>query len=287
MFTYKDLLDEMQAFCKYGLETGVVGDSELGQMIPYVFVGKKTGNYLIVQGAMHAREHLTALVVVCLAKYLVKNPQLRLDGGIYFVPMTNPDGVRLCQEGVGFVSDKQRKSNLIAINGGTDFSLWKANADGVDINVNFDANWGKGEQNGFVKSSANFVGKTPFCTREARVLADFTERINPCVTLSYHLKGEQIYWKFGQTEQNYQRDEQLAQAIARYTGYTLVDGEGSVGGYKDWCVQTLGIPSFTVEVGNDNFAHPFPYSQLATIVAQNQDLPRRLLNSVVSQKYGF
>lgn len=286
LFTYKDLLDEIQNFCNYGLETGVVGNSELGQRIPYVFVGKKNGNYMIVQGAMHAREHLTALVVVCLAKYLVANPNLRLDGGIYFVPMTNPDGVRLCQEGVGFVQDKERKSNLIAINGGTDFSLWKANADGVDVNVNFDADWGHGNQNGFVKSASNFVGKSPLCSREARALAEFTTLVKPCVTLSYHLKGEQIYWKFGQEGEIYLRDHALAEAIANYTGYTLVDGEGSVGGYKDWCVQSLGIPSFTVEVGNDNYPHPFPYEQLSVIVEQNRDLPRRLLNSVVQQRQG-
>ena len=128
------------------METGNIGNSELGQQIPYIFVGKKNGNYMIVQGAIHAREHLTALLVVNLAKHLVKNPQLSLLGGIYFVPMVNPDGVRLCQEGVGFVGDKQRKSNLLAINGNSDFSLWKANVEGVDLNVNFDARWGEGAE---------------------------------------------------------------------------------------------------------------------------------------------
>ena len=91
MFGYLDLLHEVELFCKNGIETGIVGESELHQQIPYIFVGKKNGNRMIVQGAMHAREHLTALLVVGLAKHLVKNPQLRLDGGIYFVPMTNPD----------------------------------------------------------------------------------------------------------------------------------------------------------------------------------------------------
>lgn len=239
---------------------------------------------MIVQAAIHAREHLTALLAVCLAKHLVKNSDLPLEGGIYFVPMTNPDGVRLCQEGVGFITDKERKSNLLKINGGSDFTLWKANADGVDLNVNFDAHWGEGAQNGYYKSACNYVGRAPFSAAETRALKEFTERINPVVTLSYHLKGEEIYWEFGQTGHRRFRDKRYAEAISKYTGYPLVTLNGSVGGYKDWCIQHLKIPSFTIEVGNDNFNHPFPYSELSDIVRQNLDLPRRLLNTVVRDR---
>ncbi|MCM1290174.1 MAG: hypothetical protein NC132_05465 [Corallococcus sp.] len=281
MFCYNDLLHETELFCRNGVETGVVGESELGQRIPYIFVGQKNGNYMIVQGAIHAREHLTALLTVNLAKYLVKNKNLLLNGGIYFVPMVNPDGVRLCQEGVGFINNKQRKSNLLAINGGSDFSLWKANADGVDLNVNFDAHWGEGEKNEFYKSSQNYVGKFPFSARESKALADFTCKIKPCVTLSYHLKGEEIYWEFGQTSHRRFRDKRYAEAIAKYTGYKVVGQGKSVAGYKDWCIEQFKIPSYTVEVGNDKFEHPFPYSQFNEIYTQNEDLPRRLLNSVV------
>lgn len=284
MFGYNDLLHETELFCRNGVETGVVGESELGQRIPYIFVGQKNGNYMIVQGAIHAREHLTALLVVNLAKYLVKNKQLLNLGGIYFVPMVNPDGVCLCQQGVGFVTNKQRKSNLLAINGGSDFSLWKANVDGVDLNVNFDARWGEGAQNEFYKSSQNYVGKHPFSARESKALADFTKKIKPCVTLSYHLKGEEIYWEFGQTSHRRYRDKRYAESIAKYTGYKVVGQGQSVGGYKDWCVQEFKIPSYTIEVGNDKFEHPFPYSQFTEIYRQNEDLPRRLLNTVVKDK---
>lgn len=284
MFSYDNLLHEVQLLCDYGVQTGVVGESFLRQRIPYVFVGKKGGKCMVVQGAMHAREHLTALLVLNLAKYLVKNHSLRIDGGIYFVPMVNPDGVRLCQEGVGFVQDKQLKSNLLAINGSSDFSLWKANAEGVDLNVNFDARWGEGEQNGFFRSSQNYVGKYPFCATESRALARFTQMLKPCVTLSYHLKGEEIYWEFAQQGHRKFRDRRYAEMIAKYTGYKVVASKGSVGGYKDWCVDKLKIPAFTIEVGNDKYAHPFPYAQFSQIFNQNKDLPRRLLNSVAQEE---
>ena len=284
MFGYADLLKEVQLFCHNGIETGIVGESELGRQIPYVFVGKKNGNYMIVQAAIHAREHLTALLALNLAKDLVKNRQLALNGGIYFVPMVNPDGVCLCQQGVDSVWDKERKSNLLKINGSSNFSLWKANADCVDLNVNFDARWGEGEQNEFVKSPQNYVGQSPFSARETRVLANFTKSIKPCVTLSYHLKGEEIYWEFGQTSHRRFRDQRYAKAIANYTGYTVKSTPNSVGGYKDWCVQEFKIPSYTIEVGSDEFSHPFPYSEFPKIFEQNKDLPRRLLNSVARDK---
>ena len=270
MFRYEDLLKEVETFCRYGAETGVVGESELGERIPYVFVGRKNGYRMIVQASIHAREHLTALVAVCLAKHLLKHPELPIEGGIYFVPMTNPDGVRLCQEGVGFITDKQRKSNLLAINGGSDFTLWKANGEGV--------------QNAYYKSSGNYVGREPFSAAETRALRDFTLRLKPVVTLSYHLKGEEVYWEFGQKGHRRLRDKRYAEAISKYTGYPLVTLNGSVGGYKDWCIERLHIPAYTIEVGNDGFDHPFPYGELSAIVRQNLDLPRRLLNTVVRDR---
>lgn len=288
MFLYKDLLSEVEQLCNHGVETGIVGESELGQRIPYIFVGQKNGNYMIVQSAIHAREHLTALVAVCLAKRFVAKSDLTLNGGIYFVPMANPDGVRLCQEGLSWIEGENVKQNLLSINkGSNDFSLWKANARGVDLNVNFDAHWGEGKNNVFEPAPQNYVGSEPFSEKETRALADFTRRINPLVTLSYHLKGEEIYWQFHQPPRRLVRDKKYAQALSSYTGYRLVSGEGSVGGYKDWCVQELGISAYTIEVGSDDFAHPFPYAQLSVIVKQNEDLPRRLLNTVIRDKQRF
>ena len=285
-FRYDDLLKEMEKLADYGVKCGSVGKSVLGQDIPYAFVGEEGGDCLLVQGAMHAREHVTALLVLCQIKHLVKNKSLKLCGGIYFVPMTNPDGVRLAQEGAGFVEDGQRRSFLRALNGGNgDFSLWKANADGVDVNVNFDARWGEGEQNVFAPAPENYVGEAPFSSPEAAALADFTRSVSPVATLSYHAKGEVVFWEFGQTSHRRFRDRRYAEAICRQTGYRLVDGDcGSAGGYKDWCVDKLKIPAYTVEVGEDDLPHPLPYAAFEKILRANVDLPRKLLNTVSRDK---
>ena len=40
------------------------------------------------------------------------------------------------------------------------------------------------------------------------------------------------------------------------TGYPHKIIYGSAGGYKDWCLQKLQIPSYTVECGSDKLKHP-------------------------------
>ncbi len=279
MLSYNQLLEEIEMLCSHGVEVGSIGNSTMGQRIPYIFVGDKGGKCLIVQCAIHAREHITSLLGLCMAKHLLVGK--RLEGGVYIVPMVNVDGVRLCQEGLGWIEDKTIKSNLIAINGGTDFAMWKANIRGVDLNVNFDAMWGKGDNNQYYKGDSNYIGQYPLSEKESRALVDFTLAVNPIATLSYHSKGEVVYWQFGQEQARLDRDRHYADAIASHTGYTLVDGQGSVGGYKDWCIDSLGIPSYTIEVGDDSLSHPLPYSEIQSILDKNIDVPRRLLNSLV------
>lgn len=285
MFTYQDLQKELELFAQFGCEVGSIGESALSQRIPYIYVGKDKKNCIIVQGAIHAREHITALLVVCTAKYMLQRSDLALYGGIYFIPMVNPDGVRLCQEGVNFISDASARNHLIALNGGSgDFSLWKANARGVDLNVNFDANWSKGSQNVFAPAPQNYVGKNPFSEKESKCLADFTHRIMPKATISYHCKGEVVYWRYNQDKIRLWRDYRIAKGIAKATGYALAESADSHGGYKDWCIDKLKIPSYTIEVGSDEYEYPYPYEDFFNILHKNQDIPRRVVNTLAAKK---
>ena len=75
----------------------VVGYSLLGKPVYGAHIGNYEGNQLLIEGAIHAREYITAPLIVDLVKYLYNKP---IDGGIYFIPMVNPDGVQLVLEGV-------------------------------------------------------------------------------------------------------------------------------------------------------------------------------------------
>ena len=272
MYTYGELLDDVNYLSRFGVETGAIGASVYGRIIPYVRLGN--GNHsVIVTAGIHAREHVGTLFAI---KQLYKILSDDIGFKLYFVPMLNPDGNVLVSDGAdAFGFDKGK---LIALNGGNaDFSLWKANAAGVDLNVNFDAMWGSGRQNVRTAGAENYIGAYAFSEPETRAIADFTKKLQPVLTLSYHAKGQVIYYEFGQEKESLERDRAVAEYAAALTGYKLIHGTAeSAGGYKDWCVSRLGIPSFTLELVSDSFTHPIPDTGLNADFAREPILPVKL-----------
>lgn len=183
-----------------------------------------TGRQFIAVYAVHAREWITARLALKHAKIGFKR------GGGWIIPLLNPDGAVLSQ---------------------TSRPLWKANARGVDLNCNFDADWGGGRLNTRIRGGENCIGDFPFSEPETIALRDFTLRVKPYVTLSFHTKGEEIYWEYGG-----RGDKTGAEILQRASGYEAKRIFGSAGGYKDWCIQRLNIPAYTIECGSDLLKHP-------------------------------
>lgn len=244
-------------------EKRIIGKSLLKRNIYAVKIGdgSPTG---IAQYTIHGREFITAELAFLHAKIGVKK------GSCWLIPLANPDGALLSEIGLGSLENDAVKERLIAINGNNrDFSLWKANARGVDLNVNFPAKWGKGDKNLRVEGAENYVGKKPFSEPETRALKVFSERISPDYTLSYHTKGEEIYWYFYQPPDDILRDKKIARTLSDATGYPLAEAKGSAGGYKDWCILRFHVPSFTIEAGADCFRHPIRTEGLENILTKN------------------
>ncbi len=275
-----DIYQEVKSFYEsVTAEKRIIGKSLFGRDIYAIKIGegKPTG---LVQYALHGREFITAKLALCHYKIgLYKN-----TGSIWLVPLSNPDGALLSQTGLKSVTDEETKKRLIALNNGEDFSLWKANGRGVDLNVNFDAFWGKGVKNTRTAGSENYIGKYPFSELETQALKAFTLKIKPDYTVSYHTKGEEIYWYFYQPMSACARDKALALTLSKSTGYPLANAKGSAGGYKDWCIQKLKIPSFTVEAGADEFAHPILEEGLENIIMRNRNALRDLAKEFTKRR---
>lgn len=257
----------------------VVGYSLLGNPIYGAHIGNYEGNQILLEGAIHAREWVTAPLLVQMVEYLQNTP---IDGGIYFIPMSNPDGVKLVLDGPVGLPCEQLRQFLISVNDGSeDFSLWKADANAVDLNVNFNALWGGGSQNVFCPAPGNFVGYYPDSEREVRELIAFTNKNQPKGTLSYHTKGEVIYYGFETlTPAQIERDLRIAQQLSAVNGYEIIKTENSTGGYSDWVSLNLEVPAFTIEVGNALIPHPIGLEYLPEIFEQNKDIPLTFLNSI-------
>lgn len=202
----------------------VIGYSCRGKDIYAFHIGAVTGRQFIAVYAVHAREWITAELAL---KHIKKGVN---SGGGWIIPLLNPDGAEIAE---------------------TSKPLWKANFRGVDLNCNFDADWGSGRLNTKVRGSENCIGDYPFSEPETIALRDFTLKIHPFVTLSFHTKGGEIYWEYGG-----RGDRRGAEIISRSTGYPVKRIYGSAGGYKDWCIKSLKIPAYTVECGSDLLEHP-------------------------------
>lgn len=269
-----DALDEVYTFYhSFQGESFSIGKSVLGRDIPCMRCGSGSP-VVIVQYGIHAREWITSLLA------LAHISRFSTRGTFYFLPVTNPDGVALALRGMSCVP-LERREFLLRLNGNDDFSLWKANVSGVDLNVNFDARWGTGRKNVFSPASENYVGAFPESEPETRALVRFTEHLRPHATVSYHSKGEEIYWFFDQEKSARERDCRIAASLAHTTSYSAQYAVGSVGGYKDWCISALKIPAFTIEVGADTHSHPIQKTSLSCIVSQNDRVPSVLAEELL------
>lgn len=260
------------------LDFFIMGYSTLNQPIYGVHLGSYEGKQILIEGGIHAREYPASLVVIDIIKYMAESDNL--NGGVYAIPLMNPDGVRLVLDGLDWIQCQKLKDYILHINDGSmDFSQWKADAMAVDLNVNFDALWGKGSQNVFCPAPGNFVGYYPESEREVRELIDFSYRVQPDLTLSYHTKGEVIYYGFESlTPEELARDTEIAEFISTINGYIPTKTENSVGGYSDWVSEYLRVPAFTIEIGPASAPTPVPLEYVEPAFEKNKDVPSSLLN---------
>lgn len=282
--TYQELVQRIVDLQDEGLELFNAGKSVLGKNLLATHVGSFDGVQILIQGGIHAREYISSLLMIEQARYLHATDAVK-NGGIYFIFLTNPDGAEIVLDGINNLPCDITKQYLSLANGGFDFSQYKANVNLVDLNTNFDADWGSGSQNVRCPNTQNFIGFYPNSEREVNSLINFTYQVRPSLTISYHSKGEVIYYGFtGESEQNLERDRMIGEQLSATTGYPLELTENSSGGYKDWCIQKLTIPAYTIEVGSNSLEHPIGEEYLPEIFAQNKDVPLVALNLAIEYR---
>jgi len=272
----------------------IIGKSVLNRYIYSVNFDFETKETVIIQGAIHAREHITTNLICCLINDVSKNYnkyKALNTPNIIFIPMLNPDGVELCYKGLKSVENKKLRKFLLSINGSKDFSLFKANANGVDLNTNFDAKWGSGKNNKLFPSTSDYIGESPMSEPEVQAIAVLTNNIKPVFTISYHAKGQEIYYNFFNKKENLKRDYKIAKIISRSLHYRIKNLESeSGGGYKDWCILRFGIPALTIEVGKDSLSHPIKESAIKQIFNRNKNIIKclsRVLKILNDKKWNY
>lgn len=290
-YTYENFLQDAQVIAQTYPE--LVTLSEIcttadGRSVIDLVVGDKDGqNQILVFGAMHAREYITAQIVMrqlCDAidslngygsDYRgIPSAELLRQVTVHFVPMSNPDGVTISQLGPSVIKNETLREKIISMSDG-DFVQWKANASGVDLNRNFDAGWN--EFRGSPGPSAErYKGAFPGSEPESAALINLTKNFHIKRAISYHTCGALIYWYYKQSGAVLDESQKFAEDISRETGYPLDGDYTSVdaAGYKDWAVYKLGVPSITIETGAEvgGIINPVPQNRFGAIWERNKNV---------------
>lgn len=267
------------------LRTEVLTETAYGRNLRTLVIGNGTRK-VIYSAGWHANEWITTPIVL---KFVEEFAQALKNGGkifgvnagdlaakvtIYTVPMVNPDGVDLV---TGDITPGQKAyQNAAEIADGFPAipfpDGWKANLNGVDLNLQFPAGWLRAREikfsQGFNRPAPrDYVGRAPLNQRESKAMAGYTEYIDPALVLAYHSQGKEIYWSF--MDYDVPGARELGEEFARVSGYTLTEPapNSSYAGYKDWFIKVFRKPGYTIEVGSGT--NPLPISQFDEIYRDN------------------
>lgn len=270
------------------IEIDTIGKSHMGKDIFALKLGcgKKK---ILINAAHHANEWITSVLLLKFIEnycYEFKNDgciygenikKLWRDKTLCFVPMVNPDGVDLVNNGI----DRNSEFYIKALRISRDFpdidfpKGWKANIEGCDLNLNYPAGWANAKKikydMGYSKRAPkNYVGDGPLSEPESRAMYNYSVFNSFCLTLSYHTQGKVIYWKY----QDFlpEESERIGLELSRASGYKLdiTPVESGFAGYKDWFISQYNLPGYTVEAGEGE--NPLDVSQFDEIYSDNEKL---------------
>ena len=267
------------------IRSEIIGTTAFGRPIWAMRIG--TGDRRVLySGSHHANEWITSTVLLKFAEGYAAAIEadgeifdrsaraLARDSTIYIVPMVDPDGVDLVT-GVLRPGEEQYERALGFARNYPNIPFpegWKANLNGVDLNLQYPAGWLRAREIKFMQgytspAPRDYVGRAPISQAESLALYDFTQRVDPDLVLAYHSQGQVIYYKYADIV--VPGAEELAQRFASLSGYALEDVPyaSSFAGYKDWFIQAYRRPGFTVEVGEG--VNPLPISQFEQIYRDN------------------
>ena len=263
--------------------------SELGRSVlgrPLWLLTAGTGDGRVFWNACHhANEWITTPLLLKWVEELARAWSFSLTlGGVdaralleratlSVAPCVNPDGLDLVTGAALPGTARERAREIAAGYPAIPFpGGWKANAEGVDLNLQYPAGWEQAREIKFSQgftgpAPRDFVGTGPLTAPESRAVYEYTLDASPDLSLSYHSQGRVIYWKYLDHEPP--GAQALALRFALASGYLVEDTPFASGfaGYKDWFIHNYNRPGFTIEVGiGDN---PLPVSQFDTIYSDN------------------
>ena len=269
MYTYSDVLT-----------VDILGHSEFGQAIPIMTIENEADNSIkkpvLLVGNLHAREFFSSKFVMKFTNQFLlslnnsncvyKDASRFLDEYVfYIVPLANPDGLKIAQEDWKGIEAHRDDINKIKRIG--PFSDWKANGKGIDLNNNFDdGNFHLKHGRLFEKNPASqgHKGAFPGEAVEARLIQNLIDSIHPFITLSFHTKGDILFWADKGTHAKFKDlDTKLNKRVSRECGLLMArvsqnpkDYAAGLENYVRAKTGTIGVCVELSKPNNKDAQHP-------------------------------
>lgn len=277
-YTYQKLCEDVLTLQKRFpfLQVDSIGNSLCGRTLYRLGIGSGRDAVLFA-GAFHGMERITSALLMrffcALAEAVQTNGalqgvpvrQLLAKRHLCLLPSINPDGAEISIFGAYRAGEY---AAFVREHANGNLSCWQANARGVDLNHNFGAGWTilrKLEiQEGYcAPGPTRFGGYAPESEPETFSLTQLCRKEPFLYVLAFHTQGEEIYYRYGDQTPPYAR--KMAKILSETSGYAISEPEGiaSMGGFKDWFIQTFQRPGFTIEAGLGK--NPLPPSDLPAL----------------------
>lgn len=269
------------------LGTNQIGKSVMGTPLRQIRIGRGD-KQIFYNASFHANESITTPVLLKFAEeyaeaFAEKKNLYGTDAQSLFygyqlnlIPMVNPDGVDLVNGYLTEGSYYNRAAEIAQNYPQIPFpSGWKANIDGIDLNLQFPANWEQARETKFAQgftqpAPRDYVGEAPLTAPESRAIYEYTTENDFLLILAYHTQGEVIYWKYLDLEP--EKSRQIAEYFSAVSGYEMEETPIASGyaGYKDWFILEYNRPGYTIEAGLGQ--NPLPMSQFDQIYEDNRGI---------------
>lgn len=259
------------------VHSSTIGSSFFGEEIPLLRIGE--GLPILYIGGHHGMESITAALLLRFAEDLcraieeksavcgVNASYLLRHRRICILPLLNPDGARIAGGGLPPDHPLYPRLRKLNIQGGDDFSRWQANGRGVDLNHNYNAGFAEyaalAVREGLMAGPTRYPGDYPESEPETAALCALVRGLRPALSLTLHTQGEEIY--ASSCGREHPRSTAIARAAEKLTGYrfAMPEGGSAYGGYTDWVIGELSLPSLTLECGRGE--NPLPLSDAPRI----------------------
>ncbi len=222
-------------------------------------------------GLHHAREGMSMMNLFFFMEYLLENyntdPRIKdlVDSReLFFLPCVNPDGYVFNETDSPAGGGGWRKNRR---NNGGSYEK------GVDLNRNYNVNWGEGGPNINISTNPNsdsYIGPYAFSEPETRAIRALAQSRHFTIAIDHHSYGNYYVTPFGKiadhtlTPVDSSFYGYASALMAKYNGYFAGDGMATVGYYavgnsRDYhLIGDIGIGTkqktygYTVEIGPDS-----------------------------------